>query len=224
LRVEEYRAPDGSVLAVDTVRYTHRGPMRRSSGAWISMRWTALELRDVATPFVAGALARDVAEFQSVTRGAVAPAQNMLVADRAGTIAIRATGLFPIRAGDGRGDVIRDGSSSANAWQGWWSPDEYPQSTSPAQGFLASPNQDPFASGAAPRYLGLDWPSPWRAMRINALLQSDSAVTPETMASWQTDPGSARADMFVPALVAAAAARGTVSSTGSEADADASAS
>jgi penicillin amidase len=28
-RVETYRAPDGEIVAADTVRYTHRGPMRR---------------------------------------------------------------------------------------------------------------------------------------------------------------------------------------------------
>jgi penicillin amidase len=41
-------------------------------------------------------------------------------------------------------------------------------------------------------------------MRINQLLRSDSSVTPLTMRNWQTDPGSARADAFVPELLAAA--------------------
>lgn len=200
LREEVYRGPDGAVLAVDTVRYTHRGPMRGVDGRWLSMRWTALDSADVTTPFLSAAFARDVADFQRLTRDLVAPAQNMLVADRAGTIAIRSTGRFPIRAGDGRGDVIRDGSASANDWQGWWEPDEYPQATRPAQGFLASANQDPFARDDAPRYLGVDWPTPWRALHINRLLRSDSAVTPDRMAAWQTDPGSARADRFVPIL------------------------
>jgi penicillin amidase len=35
-------------------------------------------------------------------------------------------------------------------------------------------------------------------MRINALLAADSAVTPESMRRFQTDPGNARADFFVP--------------------------
>src|SRR5690606_23173038 len=82
--------------------------------------------------------------------------------------------------------------------------DEYPQSVAPPQGFLASANQDPFAADDAPRYLGFDWPTPWRAMRINELLRANAAVTVQDMAAWQTDPGSARADMFVPALVSAA--------------------
>jgi len=43
-------------------------------------------------------------------------------------------------------------------------------------------------------------------MRINALLRADSAVTPDAMRRYQTDPGNARADVFVPALLASAAA------------------
>ena len=42
-------------------------------------------------------------------------------------------------------------------------------------------------------------------MRINQLLRADSAVTPEAMRRFQTDPGSARADAFVPAFLGAAA-------------------
>jgi penicillin G amidase len=41
-------------------------------------------------------------------------------------------------------------------------------------------------------------------MRINEILRADTRVTPESMRRFQTDPGSARADAFVPALLAAA--------------------
>jgi len=36
---------------------------------------------------------------------------------------------------------------------------------------------------------------------INALLRADSAVTPDAMRRFQTDPGSPRADMFVPLIL-----------------------
>jgi penicillin amidase len=35
--------PGGRVLRTDTVRYTHRGPLRHLGGEWLSMRWTLLE-------------------------------------------------------------------------------------------------------------------------------------------------------------------------------------
>ena len=41
-------------------------------------------------------------------------------------------------------------------------------------------------------------------MRINALLRADSAVTPDAMRRFQTDAGSARADLFAPYFLEAA--------------------
>jgi penicillin amidase len=53
--------------------------------------------------------------------------------------------------------------------------------------------------------MGSDWYSPWRAIRIDNLLRADSAVTADAMRKFQTDPGSARADAFMPMYLAAAA-------------------
>jgi penicillin amidase len=212
LRVETYRGQRGEILAADTLRFTHRGPLRRVATAdgrmrWLSLRWTVLEPSDDNDVFVSLGRARSVAEFRRITERFVAPAQNMLVADRSGAIAIRSTGRFPIRPGDGRGDVLRDGSASASDWTGWWAPDEYPQAVSPAQGFLASANQQPVDPAVEPRYLGADWYAPWRAMRINELLRADSSVTVDEMRRFQTDPRSPRAELFRRAFLDAARAR-----------------
>jgi penicillin amidase len=45
---------------------------------------------------------------------------------------------------------------------------------------------------------------PWRALRINALLRADSAVTPTRCAATRPTPGSERANLFVPYFLAAA--------------------
>jgi penicillin amidase len=204
-RVETYRGRRGETLAVDTVYFTHRGPMRRAGGGWLSMRWTVLEPSRESDAFLRMAHARSAREWLDATAPYSAPSQNALVADRAGTIAVRSTGRFPLRPGDGRGDTIRDGSSSASDWTGDWPLARYPSSIDPAQGYLASANQQPVDPAVDDTYLGVDWPSPWRAMRINALLRADSAATPDDLRRFQTDPGSARADIFVPAFLAAAA-------------------
>ena len=69
---------------------------------------------------------------------------------------------------------------------------------------MASANQEPLDPKERPEYLGLDTDfDPWRALRINRLLRADSLVTPETMQRWQTDPGSERAELFVPRFIAA---------------------
>ncbi len=201
-RLETYRGPAGEILAREVVLYTHRGPLRPGGGGWQSMRWTALEGGGAFGALRAAPHAHSTAEWLRATAGYDVPAQNMLVADRSGSIAIRSTGRYPLRPGDGRGDVVRDGSTSASDWTGALSLDRYPAAIDPPQGYLASNNQEPVdpdaPSAARGVYLGADWPSPWRAAHINALLRADSLVTPDDMRRWQTDPGSARADYFVP--------------------------
>jgi penicillin amidase len=203
-RVEVIRGKGGRVLATDTIRETHRGPMLRSGGVWVSRRWTVTDGYDVMAPFLGAARARSVKELWAATDAFLAPAQNFASADRAGHIAIRSTGHFPVRARTApRGDVLIDGSSSANDWQGWLKPAEYPLGYDPAQGFLVSANQQPKDPRVDPRYFGWDWPSPWRAMRLNALLRADSAVTPDKMRRMQVDPVSAQTALFLPRLIAA---------------------
>jgi penicillin amidase len=207
-RIETYRGKRGETISVDTLRFTHRGPMsREEDGRWVSMRWTVLQPELSQTVFLDAARAKTAREFlDSMAVGFGAPAQNMIVADRQGTIAIRSTGHFPIRPVWTRGFAIEDGTRSANDWEGYLPLDRYPQSFDPPQGFLASANQEPL-DPKEKTYLGKDTDfEPWRAMRINRLLRSDSAVTPETMVRWQTDPGSERANAFVPWFLNAALA------------------
>ena len=203
-RLEAYLGPEGDTLALDTMRFSHRGPMRRLGTRWLSTRWTALESSGALGAIHRAARARSVQAWLDAMTGWGSPPQNLLVADRAGTIAVRTTGRFPIRAGAGRGDRVHDGTTRASDWTGDWAPSEWPQSTNPAQGFLASANQEPQDPRDQPHYLGANWLAPWRALRINHLLRGDSAVTTETMRRWQTDPGSARAEHYVPYLVRAA--------------------
>jgi penicillin amidase len=204
-RVEMLRGRRGELLRTDTLYFTHRGPMVKDRGRWISVRWTPFESLG-GEDFLRLDRAASVSEWLDGWKDFVAPAQNGIAADRAGAITIRSTGRFPIRPEDGRGDEIRDGGRSASDWTGYLPLSAYPFALNPAQGFLASANQQPLDPRASSSYFGSDWYSPWRAMRINQLLRADSSVTPDDMRGFQTDPGSARADAFVAAFLAAATA------------------
>lgn len=205
-RVERYLAPDGRAIRTDTLRFTHRGAMTRTASGWLSMRWTVLEPSDETRAFRDAARATSAAELQEAfARSYFAPAQNVLAADRGGHVFLRSTGHYPIRPDTLGGAVIRDGSTSRSDWRGYWPVERYPQTADPAQGYAASANQDPQPPERAAAYFSNDHEfDPWRAMRINALLRADSAVTPDAMRRYQTDPGSARADWFVPYFLAAA--------------------
>jgi penicillin amidase len=203
-RTEVYRGQRGETVATDTLYFTHRGPMRRVRGRWMSMRWTVLEGGRELTAFYGASHAHSATELlDGFARSFQAPAQNMLAADRGGHIAIRSTGRFPVRPGDGSGAELRDGTRSASDWTGALPVTAYPQSLDPAQGYLASANQQPIDPRVARGWWGGSY-DPWRAMRINALLRVDSLATPDGMRRDQTDPGSARADLFVPYFLVAA--------------------
>lgn len=196
-RVEEFRGRGGRRLAVDTLYITHRGPVVTADERRLSMRWTVLESSIEPEGFRKANRARTVEEWLEALADYAAPAQNGVVAGRSGDIAIRSTGHFPLHP-DGIGLEIRDGSVGASDWIGFWPLERYPTSLNPPQGYLASANQQPIDPQFEPTYLGANWPSPWRALRINKLLAQDSTATPEAMRRYQTDPGNARADMFLP--------------------------
>jgi penicillin G amidase len=208
-RVEQYRDKAGQLLATDTVYYTHRGPMRRQGREWLSMRWTVLDGGDELIGFMYGQRAATAEAFlDSMARYYAAPAQNMIVADTSGTIAIRSTGKYPIRADSGRGTEIRDGRLRRNDWIGYRDVAQYPQSVRPVQGFLASANQQPIDPQDDRLYMGVDSHYEiWRALQINRLLRADSAMTADKMRQFQTDPGSVRAERLVPVLLQAATER-----------------
>lgn len=199
-RIERYLGPSGELLAVDTIHHTHRGPVALTGDRPTSMRWLVLEAGS-ADALIRVQKAGSVDQWLGAMESFRTPAQNGVVADRSGTIAIRSTGAFPLRPGDGRGDRMREGTSSGSDWTGFWPLSRYPFARNPAQGYLVSANQEPKDPRVDPGYLGSDWPPPWRAIRINQLLAGDSQMTVDAMRRFQTDPGSARADALVPVLL-----------------------
>lgn len=208
-RVEQYRGKTGNVIATDTVFYTHRGPMRRQGAEWLSMRWTVLEAGQELLGFYAGLHAQTAEAFlDSMALYYTAPAQNMIVADTAGTIAIRSTGRYPVRADSGRGTAILEGNTRRNDWIGFRPVSRYPQCVRPSQGYLASANQEPIDPAFDKLYFGVDGHYEiWRALQINRLLRGDSSMTADKMRQFQTDPTSVRADRLAPAFVAAGTTR-----------------
>jgi penicillin G amidase len=203
-RVEAFRTASGDTIATDTVFLTHRGPMARENGRYLSFRWTAHDPSNELDGFVAASRTNSVAQWQAAMLPYKSPTQNMLVADRSGTIALRSYGVYPARPNGEEGSYVRDGRSRASDWTGTLPLDEIPQVTNPAQGFIVSANQQPFDPAVVPRYIGGNWPDPWRALRINELLRADDKVTPERVRQMHTDPLNVRARMLAPYFVRAA--------------------
>jgi penicillin G amidase len=204
LRVETYRNAAGATIATDTVFYTHRGPASRENGRFLSFRWTAHDASNELDGFVAATRASSVAQWQTAMLPYKSPTQNMLVADRGGNIALRSYGEYPTRPNGEEGSYVRDGRTRASDWTGMLPLDSMPQVTNPAQGYIVSANQQPFDPAVVPRYIGSNWPDPWRALRINELLRADNKVTPDRVRQMHMDPLNVRARMIAPYFVRAA--------------------
>ncbi|MEE8061980.1 MAG: penicillin acylase family protein [Gemmatimonadales bacterium] len=202
-QLEEYRNKAGAVIHVDTLYRSHRGPLLYVAGEWLSLRWMALEPSGTYRALEKAADVGDVHQWLDAMTGFDVPSQNGLVADRGGNIAIRSLGRVPIRP-PGRYPFIWDGTRRSSDWLGSHPARELPFSLNPAQGYLASANQQPVDPDMDATYWGRQWPTPWRAMRINEALRRDSSVTVDEMRELQTDPSSVRARFFLPYLLDAA--------------------
>jgi penicillin G amidase len=203
-RNEQYRLADGTIIRSDYVYYTHRGPLQEENGRFLSFRWTAHDQSDEISGFVAATRATTVQEWQTAMTPYRAPTQNMLVADRNGTIAIRSYGEYPVRPNGDDGAFVKDGRTRASDWTGELPVSDMPQALNPSQGYIVSANQQPFDPAVVNRYVGGNWPDPWRALRLNEMLRAEPKMTPQRMREMQTDPLSVRARMIAPYFVRAA--------------------
>ena len=161
-RVETIRIRGGTTETL-RVRHTAHGPV---VGEGLSVRMANLEPDDTAA---AGLLrlnrARSVAEAREAAALITSPPQNLIVADRAGGIALFLTGRTPLRAEGHDGALPWAGAG----WQGFIPFDAMPHAENPASGLLVNANNRVQPEGH-PAFLGRDWFGNWRFRRIHALL------------------------------------------------------
>lgn len=137
----------------------------------VALRWTGLDPADTSyEAFLRLNYAQDWNQFRQAMRHHVAPALNMLYADRAGHIGYLGAGRIPIRR-RGEGTLPVPGWDPAYGWSGEVPPEQWPQSYDPGSGYLVSANQR-VVDGTYPYFISHDWASPARARRIEQLLRA----------------------------------------------------
>ncbi|MBN4056420.1 penicillin acylase family protein, partial [Rhodothermus sp. AH-315-K08] len=188
----------GAPSVLDTVAWSHWGPVSFANGQAIATQWTALGAVRTFEAIWGMNHARSYTEFEQALRKWDAPMQNVLVAAPGDTIAIRSTGHLPIRA-DGTGFGVRDGSALESEWVGRVPFDELPHVINPARGYLASTNQRP-ADLTYPHYMGRNWRSIFRSIRIDQLLNDSETHSVDDVASYQSDRHVVQSDLFIPLL------------------------
>jgi len=199
----------GGQDVVDKVLYTHQGPVVRLKGEvpfagvnvpeGAALRWLG---HDPSNEFMAlDGLnrAKNYDDYLKALEYWDCPAQNIVYADREGTIAIWHNGKYPLRW-KGQGRYVLDGSNPADDWQGWVPRAHNPHIKNPERGFVSSANQIA-ADAGYPYYLGSDYASYERGARINEILAAVKGVTPEDMIRMQGDVMDIRARAVLPRLL-----------------------
>jgi len=130
--------------------------------------------------------ARSVNELFEAMAPWVEPVNNLLAADRDGSIGYLTRGLVPIRSRPEASWVPVPAGDPSFAWRGRVAFADMPRAHNPDGGFLFSANNQIVASDAGP-YIGLDVAAPWRARRIVTTLSSLSGATVEDMAALHRD-------------------------------------
>jgi penicillin amidase len=208
-RLEPIKIKGGKTI-VDTIAYTHQGPIARQSGPWDSQDNEGVPIA-YALSWVAHAESEEIRTFYLLNRGKSyndyqqalqyfsSPAQNFIFASVQKDIAITSNGRYPLRYPE-QGKFILDGSAPADDWHGWIRPDQNPSVKNPERGFVSSANQAATDS-TYPYYLGWQFGSAERARRINDRLAHMQAATVDSLRIMQSDNYSVLAEEVLPCLL-----------------------
>jgi penicillin amidase len=144
--------------------------------------------------------ARSVDEARAAAALIASPAQNLMVADATGGIAMFLTGRTPRRAA-GDGTLPAPGWDGSHDWTGWVPFEEMPHVVAPPAGVIANANNRVQPAGSEV-FLGRDWFGDWRFRRIGDLLRQRARHAPEDFAAMQADAVSLLARELLPLLLA----------------------
>jgi penicillin amidase len=142
-------------------------------GHALAMAWTALAEDDLTMQAgVRMQRARNWQEFLAALRHLHTPQQNVTYADVDGNIGFVAAGRVPIRklANDLKGLAPAPGWDLRYDWAGWVPFDELPRAFNPPSGSIVTANHKIVPQGY-PHWITSEWQPPYRARRIEALLQ-----------------------------------------------------
>ena len=202
LRIEEYQVRGGKT-AIDTVRYTHWGPVR-NTGDWknLAMRWVAHDVpltSEIAT-YDQLNQATNYDEYREAISMYVSPAQNFVFGSTEGDVAITVTGKFPLRRKE-QGKFVQDGSDLQNAWSGFIPFEHNPHVKNPPRGFVASANQHSTDTTYPYHYHAFPYFEDYRGRYLNERLAEMPKATVADMEALQYDSYSLKAKEALPAYL-----------------------
>jgi penicillin amidase len=196
------------------VRSTRHGPVisdvSKSAGAVtpqghvLAFSWTALADDDRTMQSALNiARAGNWREFLTAAEDFHAPQQNMVYADVDGNIGFVAAGRIPVRKpeNDLKGLAPAPGWLAKYDWDGYLPFGALPQVLNPPKGYVVTANQK-IVPPNYKHYITSEWQPPFRAQRIEGMLQAEPKHTVASFARMQADAESLAVRELLPYLKA----------------------
>ena len=188
----------GSKTVIEEVVKTRHGPIINQAllggyehDAPLALRWTTLEPESTVKAVFKMNCAQSCEEFHEALRDWSGPIQNTVYADTQGNIVYDLPGRIPIRA-RGDGSVPVPGWTGEYEWTGYIPFEELPHFVNPAQGYVATANNQVIGSNY-PYFLSRDYVSNDRARRITELITTQEKLDVPAVQRMQFDQVSLHA-------------------------------
>ena len=209
VRTETIGVSGGDPIALE-VRETRHGPVVSDlleesaefleGGHVLAFSWTALADDDLSAQALVHATGAETSEaFVAAMRDLAVPQQTIVFADAHGNIGYVAPGRVPIRA-SGQGHLPVPGWTGEHDWVDRVPFEALPGDNNPASGRIVTANNRVVAHDY-PYYLTDDWTPPYRAARIEALLDARPKHDVASFTAIQQDQLSLAAARLTPVLL-----------------------
>lgn len=179
--------PDTESVAFD-VTETRNGPVIiEEGGKKYALKWTAFDPRNAEfEAFYHWNRAKNWDDFKTALKSYGGAAQNFIYADVKGNIGWYAASRIPVRR-TGDGSMPYDGSTNDGDWTGVIPFEALPNLYNPPSGLIVTANQRIVGTSYKYPQMSRAAATPWRARRIQTLLESKSKITMDDVRDVQHD-------------------------------------
>ncbi|WP_019670143.1 penicillin acylase family protein [Eudoraea adriatica] len=202
LRVEEIKIK-GNATFVDSVRYTHHGPVTYDKNfmgdnelAGYAMKWSGHIGGNNARTFLELNKGKNYDDYVNALKHYTAPAQNFVFASTEGDIAIWIQGQLPNKW-KGQGKYLMDGSNPGHDWQSFIPQQFNAHTKNPERGFVSSANQHP-VDESYPFYVFNDGYETYRNRVINDFFNSKDTFNIQDFRDLQNNNYNLKAAELLP--------------------------
>ena len=206
LRLEKIKIKGQETAFVDTVVYTHYGPVvydrnfrSERQDVNFALKWTLHMGSNEQRTFILLNQAKNHQDYMAALDHYTAPAQNFVFASNEGDIAMRIQGKFPLKWEE-QGKFFMDGADPKMEWQDFIPYEHNPSTLNPERGFVSSANQHP-VSPSYPYYVFDHSYEHYRNRRINSQLEAMGQITVENMMKLQFDDFYLHAAEALPLMI-----------------------